>query len=89
MTSLGFEPGSILAFRDLCTTDVTTSRLPKKLGHLVEVNQRGYNASLSTVRSKNDFRFSTPHCALLDGFQSNQMTWSLGRNARSTKDLGL
>ena len=31
----------ILAFQDLCATGVTTSLLPKKLGHLVEVNQRG------------------------------------------------
>ena len=42
---LGLEPGSILAFQGLHTTDVATSTLPKKLGHLVEVNQRGYNAS--------------------------------------------
>ena len=35
--SLEFEPGSILTVQDLCATDVTTSRLPKKLGHLVEV----------------------------------------------------
>ena len=42
--SLGFEPGSILAFQDLHTTNVSTSRLPKMLGHLVEVNERGYNS---------------------------------------------
>ena len=36
---LGFEPWSILTFQDLRNTDVVTSTLPKKLGHLVEVNQ--------------------------------------------------
>ena len=43
--SLGFEPRSIFTFHDLPTTDVATSRLPKKLGHLVEVNHRGHNVS--------------------------------------------
>ena len=52
IASLGFEPGSILAFQDLHTTDVATGSLPKKLGHLVKVNQRGYNTSyLYTVYS--------------------------------------
>ena len=40
IASLGFEPRSILAFQDLRATDVAISTLPKKLGHLVEVNQR-------------------------------------------------
>ena len=31
MPSLGFKSGSILAFQDLRATNVTTSRLPKKL----------------------------------------------------------
>ena len=44
MLSLGFEPWSVLAFQDYHTTDVAISRLPKNLGHLVEVNQKGYNA---------------------------------------------
>ena len=39
---VGFEPGSILAFQDLHTTNVATSRLPKELGYLVKLNQRGY-----------------------------------------------
>ena len=43
--SLRFEPEPILAFQDLRATDVATSRLPKNLGHLVEVNQKGYSTS--------------------------------------------
>ena len=42
LPSLGFEPESMLAFQDLHTTDVATSSLNKKLGHLVEVNQKGH-----------------------------------------------
>ena len=37
-----FEPSSILAFQDLCTAVVATGRLPKKLGHLVNIKWRGY-----------------------------------------------
>ena len=40
---LGFEPGSILALQNLCATDVASSTLPKKLGYLIKVNQRGYS----------------------------------------------
>ena len=43
--SVEFEPGSILAFQNLRAIDVTNRRLPKKLGHLVEVNQRGDSTS--------------------------------------------
>ena len=50
--SLEFEPGSILALR---ATDVGTSRLSKKLGHLVNVNQRGYIAHLKIHSSLSAF----------------------------------
>ena len=43
--SVGFEPASILAYQDLRATNVATSSLPKELGHLVKVNQRGYSTS--------------------------------------------
>ena len=45
IASLGFKPGSILAFQDLHNTDVAISRLLKKLGQLVEVYQRDYIVS--------------------------------------------
>ena len=65
--SLGFEAGSTLAFQDLRTTDVATSRLPKMLGHLVEVNQRGYNTSYLHVytvgRNALHISFSTLHAS--------------------------
>ena len=77
-TSLGFEPGSSLAFEDLCTTDVVTSRLPKKLGHLVEVNQRGCNASYLYTVGETFNTFSSHQCALLDVFQGDEMTGCMG-----------
>ena len=87
MSSLGFEPGSILAFQHLRTTDVATSRLPKKLGHWSKLTREAI--AHHTVGSRNALRYSTPHRAPLDGFQGDEMTWLRGRSVGSTKDLGL
>ena len=70
--SLGFEPGSTLTLEDLCTTDVATSTLPKKQGHLVKVNQRGFNASYLYSVGRKASTFSSTHCALLNGFQGER-----------------
>ena len=76
---LGFEPGSILTFQDICTTDVTTGRLPKKVGHLVKVNQKGYNARFNYSAWGGVFlRFSTPHCLLFGWIQGHEMTGCVG-----------
>ena len=75
---LGFEPGSILAFQDLHTTDVTTSTLPEKLGHLVEVNQRGYNASYLYTVGRNTLRVFLLPTVRLDGFQGDEVTGCVG-----------
>ena len=64
---LGFEPGSILAFQDLRTTDVATSRLHKKLRHLVEVNQRDYIIQ-HVLQWKNGLFLVLLTTACLDGF---------------------
>ena len=74
LPSLGFEPGSILAFQDLRTTNVATSSPPKMLGHLVEVNQgRLWCTSLITV-GRNTLRYSTSHCVLSRWIHGN-MRW--------------
>ena len=63
--SLGFEPGSILAFQDLHPTNVTTSKLSKKLGCLVDIDQPGqffflnYNSLRNVSKPYIVFQFHT------------------------------
>ena len=60
------------------TTNVATNRLPEKLGHLVEVDQRGYNASYLYTVGRNALRFSSSHCVLLNGFEGDEMAGCVG-----------
>ena len=63
-----FETGSILAFQDLpyrCRQQYTAY---KAIGHLVEINQRGYNTSNLYIVGRNALRVFLFPTAHLDGF---------------------
>ena len=74
MPSLGSRPRSILNFQDLCTISVAISRLPKRLGPRVEVNQGGQHVLQQGSRLYAN-RFPSAH--LMD-HRADKMTGCVG-----------
>ena len=86
LPSVGFEPGSILAFQDLHTTNVATSRWPKKPGHLVKSAREAIYSMYCSGRWPFQGSFSSLHVRWI---WADKMTGCVGSTVKSTKNLGL